>query len=61
MNTAPSVHLAGMEKKDVKLQLVVPQSLIDRLDDWRVKRKMWSRADAVRQAIEKMIAEDDKP
>ena len=40
-----------MEKKDVRVQLVISQSEIDALDEWRAKHKVWSRSDAIRKLI----------
>ena len=45
----------GMEKKDVRIQLVISQSEIDALDEWRAQNKIWSRSDAIRQAITLLI------
>lgn len=50
----------GMEKKDVRIQLVISQSEIDALDEWRARYKIWSRSDAIRQAILLMITQDLK-
>jgi metal-responsive CopG/Arc/MetJ family transcriptional regulator len=41
-----------MEKKDVRIQLVISQSEIDALDEWRARFKIWSRSDAIRRLIE---------
>lgn len=40
-----------MQKKDVRIQLVISQSEIDALDEWRAKNRVWSRSDAIRQLI----------
>lgn len=40
-----------MEKKDVRVQLVISQSEIDALDEWRAANKIWSRSDAIRRLI----------
>lgn len=45
----------NMEKKDVRIQLVISQSEIDALDEWRAKFKIWSRSDAIRRLIEQGI------
>lgn len=45
-----------MEKKDVRIQLVISQSEIDALDDWRAHHKIWSRSEAIRQAILLLIS-----
>ena len=44
-----------MEKKDVRIQLVISQSEIDALDEWRAKFKIWSRSEAIRRLIEQGI------
>lgn len=44
-----------MEKKDVRIQLVIGQSEIDALDEWRARFKIWSRSEAIRLLIEKGI------
>lgn len=41
----------NMEKKDVRIQLVISQSEIDALDEWRAKHKIWSRSEAIRSLI----------
>lgn len=46
-----------MEKKDVRVQLVMSQSEIDALDEWRAANKIWSRSDAIRR----LVAEGVKP
>lgn len=46
---------ANMEKKDVRIQLVISQSEIDALDEWRAKHKIWSRSEAIRSLIERGI------
>jgi metal-responsive CopG/Arc/MetJ family transcriptional regulator len=47
-----------MEKKDVRIQLVISQSEIDALDEWRAKHKLWSRSEAIRVLIEHGIKKD---
>ena len=47
----------GMEKKDVRIQLVISQSEIDALDEWRAANKIWSRSEAIRQAILRLVQE----
>lgn len=44
-----------MEKKDVRIQLVISQSEIDALDEWRAKFKIWSRSDAIRRLVKEGI------
>ena len=46
-----------MEKKDVRIQLVISQSEIDALDEWRAANKIWSRSEAIRQAILRLVQE----
>ncbi len=45
-------------RRDERIQLVISQSEIDALDDWRARHKIWSRSDAIRRLIEKGIKED---
>lgn len=40
-----------MEKKDVRIQLVISPSEVERLDDWRAGERIWSRSEAIRQLI----------
>jgi metal-responsive CopG/Arc/MetJ family transcriptional regulator len=40
-----------MEKKDVRVQLVISQSEMDALDEWRARHRIWSRSEAIRQLI----------
>ncbi len=44
-------HGFRMEKKDVRVQLVISQSEIDALDEWRAANKIWSRSEAIRLLI----------
>jgi metal-responsive CopG/Arc/MetJ family transcriptional regulator len=50
-------HGFGMEKKDVRIQLVISQGEIDALDEWRARNKIWSRSEAIRQAIVRLLAD----
>jgi len=50
-----------MERKDVRIQLVISQSEIDALDEWRAKHKIWSRSDAIRRLIEQGIKSEPPP
>lgn len=52
---------ANMEKKDVRVQLVISQSEIDALDEWRAANKIWSRSDAIRRLIADGIKPKGKP
>ena len=47
-----------MEKKDVRIQLVISPSEIEALDEWRARNKVWSRSEAIREAVRRMIASD---
>lgn len=49
-----------MEKKDVRVQLVISQSEMEALDEWRAKHKIWSRSEAIRQLIASGIKRDDR-
>lgn len=51
---------ADMEKKDVRIQLVISQSEIDALDEWRAKHKIWSRSEAIRKLIEAGIKKEPR-
>lgn len=37
--------------KDVRVQLVISPSEIEALDEWRAKKRIWSRSEAIRQLI----------
>lgn len=55
-------HGFRMEKKDVRVQLVISQSEIDALDEWRAANKIWSRSEAIRLLIAQGVkAERSKP
>lgn len=54
-------HGFAMEKKDVRVQLVISQSEIDALDEWRARHKIWSRSEAIRQLIAEGVKEAPKP
>jgi metal-responsive CopG/Arc/MetJ family transcriptional regulator len=40
-----------MEKKDVRIQLVISPSEVEALDAWRAERRIWSRSEAIRRLI----------
>ena len=48
-----------MEKKEARIQIVISQSEIDALDDWRAKRKIWSRSEAIRRLVAEGVARDE--
>lgn len=50
-----------MEKKDVRIQLVISQSELDALDEWRARHKIWSRSDAIRRLVEVGIKQAPPP
>ena len=53
-----------MEKKDVRIQLVISPSEVEALDKWRAERRIWSRSEAIRQLIAQGVKEkpnDDGP
>lgn len=47
-----------MEKKDVRIQLVIGPSEVAALDQWRAKHQIWSRSDAIRRLIAQGIKEE---
>jgi len=47
-----------MEKKDVRIQLVISPSEVEALDAWRAKHRIWSRSDAIRRLIASGIKSD---
>lgn len=49
-----------MEKKDQKLLLMISQELLDKIDDYRFKNRINSKAEAVRQLIEKALSTSKK-
>ena len=50
----------GMEKKDVRIQLVISPSEVEALDEWRARNRVWSRSEAIREAVRRMIANEGK-
>jgi hypothetical protein len=52
-----SWHWRAMEKKDVRIQLVISPSEVEALDAWRAEHRIWSRSEAIRQ----LIADGVKP
>jgi hypothetical protein len=50
-------HGGGMEKKDVRVPIVMSQGELEALDEWRAQNKIWSRGEAIRR----LIAEGIKP
>lgn len=53
-------HARGMEKKLVRVQLVIAPSELEALDAWRAKERIWSRSEAIRQLIAAGIKDDPK-
>jgi metal-responsive CopG/Arc/MetJ family transcriptional regulator len=47
-----------MEKKDVRIQLVISPSEVEALDEWRAKQRIWSRSEAIRRLIAEGVAKD---
>lgn len=54
-------HGFRMEKKDVRVQLVISQSEIDALDEWRAANKIWSRSEAIRLLIAEGVKSKTAP
>lgn len=50
-----------MEKKDVRIQLVISPSEVEALDEWRAAQRIWSRSEAIRRLIAEGVAKDRKP
>jgi metal-responsive CopG/Arc/MetJ family transcriptional regulator len=49
-----------MEKKDVRVQLVISPSELAALDEWRAKHKIWSRSEAIRRLVAEGVKRDGK-
>lgn len=45
------------DEKDPRIITPMPQSLVDRIDDYRFKERIPSRAEAIRRLVEKALAE----
>lgn len=43
----------------MRVQLVISQSEIDALDEWRAKHKIWSRSEAIRKLIAEGVKRND--
>lgn len=39
----------------MRIQLVISQSELDALDEWRAKNKIWSRSEAIRQLVQEGV------
>lgn len=52
-----------MEKKDVRIQLVISPTEIEALDAWRQEHRIWSRSEAIRRLIAEGVApkKSEKP
>jgi len=44
------------EEKDPRIITPMPQSLVDRIDDYRFKERIVSRSEAIRRLIEKGLS-----
>lgn len=49
-----------MEKKDVRVQLVISAKEIEALDEWRARERIWSRSEAIRRLIAEGVARSEK-
>lgn len=54
-------HVGSMEKKDVRIQLVMSPAEVAALDDWRAERRIWSRSEAIRQLVANGVKEKSPP
>lgn len=50
-----------MEKKDVRIQLVMSPSELDKLDEWRARHRIWSRSEAIRRLVSEGIEREVPP
>lgn len=50
-----------MEKKDVRIQLVISPSEVEALDEWRANQRIWSRSEAIRRLIADGVAKVKRP
>lgn len=46
------------EEKDPRIITPMPQALVDRIDDYRFKERIPSRAEAIRRLVEKGLNRD---
>ena len=44
----------------MRVQLVISQSEMEALDEWRAKNKIWSRSEAIRQLIAEGVKRGDR-
>lgn len=47
-----------MEKKDVRIQLVISPAEMAVLDEYRARLQIWSRSDAIRRLIAEGVKRD---
>jgi hypothetical protein len=52
---------SGMEKKIVRVPIVMSQAEVDALDEWRAVNKIWSRGDAIRRLVAEGIKGKSAP
>lgn len=45
-----------MEKKDVRIHLVMSPSEVEALDDWRAEKRIWSRSEAIRRLVKEGVS-----
>ncbi len=55
-----SRHTGHMEKKDVRLQIVISASEVEALDAWRAQHRIWSRSEAIRRLIADGVKAESK-
>jgi metal-responsive CopG/Arc/MetJ family transcriptional regulator len=51
------VSFASVEKKTIQLNLVISPSELAALDEWRARNKIFSRSEAIREAIRQMVTQ----
>lgn len=53
------MHWAAMaDEKDPRVITPMPQSLVDRVDDYRFRNRLASRSEAIRRLLEKALASE---
>jgi metal-responsive CopG/Arc/MetJ family transcriptional regulator len=51
------VSFASVEKKTIQLNLVISPSELAALDEWRARNKIFSRSEAIREAVRQMVTQ----
>lgn len=60
IDSIPAYGRRMTDPKDTRIITPMPQSLVDRIDDYRFRNRIASRAEAIRRLVEMGLQEPDR-